>query len=89
MYNSATSLLSNLITASNGHFFSVTFIKKDGSVRTMNCRTGVHKGTKGGSNGLDKDKYFTVYDTQKKAFRAINKNAVLAVRVNGIEAVAV
>lgn len=79
--------LSSLISAAGGGFFAVTFIKKDGTIRTMNCRSGVIKGTKGGTSTLNPEQYFTVYDVQKQAHRAINKDTILSVRVNGVEAV--
>ena len=89
MSHTTKALMHSLINASNGHFFTVTFIKKDGTIRTMNCRTGVRKHAKGGSNGLDASKFFTVFDVQRKAYRAINKDTVLAVRVGGVEAAVV
>jgi hypothetical protein len=35
--------LIKLIEFLNGQFFTVEFIKKDGTLRVMNCRTGVKK----------------------------------------------
>lgn len=81
--------LSSLIAAAGGTFFAVTFVKRDGTVRVMNCRSGVRKNTNGGTSSLNSDKYFTVYDVQRKGFRAVNKDTILSVRVNGVEAVAV
>ena len=36
----------------NGTIFTVDFIKKNGEYRSMNCRTGVKKYLKGGTNPL-------------------------------------
>jgi hypothetical protein len=86
--NTTSRLLSSIIAASNGTFFTVSFVKKDGTLRTMNCRSGVRKHTKGGASTLDSDKFFTVYDVQKQGYRAINKDTIVSVRVKGVEAVA-
>ena len=64
---------------SNGKFLTVTFKKKDGSIRVMNCRLGVTKHLKGGVSTLDPAKYITVYDMQSKGYRAIAKDSILAI----------
>lgn len=64
---------------SNGKFLTVTFRKKDGSIRIMNCRLGVTKHLKGGVSTLDPAKYITVYDIQSKGYRAISKDAILSI----------
>ena len=43
----------DLIKATNGKFFTVTFIKKDGSPRTMNARLGVKVYLRGGQLAYD------------------------------------
>jgi hypothetical protein len=68
------------ILNSKGKIFTVEFTKKDGTIRIMNCRLGVTKYLKGGSSTLDPNKFITVYDMQSKGYRAINKDAILAVR---------
>lgn len=65
---------------SNGKFLTVTFKKKDGTIRVMNCRLGVTKHLKGGSSTLDPDKYITVYDMQSKGYRAIAKDSILDIK---------
>lgn len=64
---------------SNGKFLTVTFKKKDGSIRVMNCRLGVTKHLKGGVSTLNPEKYITVYDMQSKGYRAIAKDAILSI----------
>ena len=76
----------SLINAQAGKVFTVTFVKKDGSVRTMNCRTGVYKNTKGGSNNLNPAQYITVYDMQQRSYRAVNVDTIMSVRAGGVEA---
>jgi hypothetical protein len=68
------------ILASNGKIFTVVFIKKDGSERTMNARLGVKKHLKGGTSTLDADKYITVFDMQAGGYRAINRETIQSVK---------
>lgn len=75
--------LASIVAASNGRFVSVTFIKKDGTERTMLCRLGVTKHLKGGESKLNADQYLTVFDVQKEAYRAINKDTILSVKLAG------
>ncbi len=58
-------------------FVTVTFVKKDGSVRKMNCRMGVSKYLKGGESTLDANQYVTVYDMAKAAYRAVNRDTII------------
>lgn len=75
--------LASIVAASNGRFVSVTFIKKDGTERTMLCRLGVTKYLKGGTSKLDADKYLTVFDVKKEEYRAINKETIVSVKLAG------
>jgi len=68
------------ILNSNGKIFTVTFIKKDGSIRELNGRLGVVKHLKGGVSTLDADKYITVFDLKSKAYRAVNKLTIQSVK---------
>lgn len=67
-----------LIQKSKGKFFSVTFEKKDGTLRKMVCRTGVKKHLKGGTLKHNPAElgHAIVYDVQKKGYRTINMNTV-------------
>lgn len=76
-----------LLAASGGRFVTVTFVTKDGSTRVMNCRLGVTKALKGGVSTLNAEKYITVYDMQKKAYRAVNRDTILSISVAGQSAV--
>lgn len=64
--------------AEGGKFFTVDFFKKDGSLRTMNCRLGVQKYLKGGVKTLT-DNYICVYDIKSEGYRAINPETVQSV----------
>lgn len=72
--------LSEKLLATKGKFITVTFKKKDGTIRVMNCRLGVTKYLKGGTSTLDPEKFITVYDLQSKGYRAISKESILAIK---------
>jgi len=75
-----------LIKSTNGTIFAVTFVKKDGTVRDMNCRLGVTKHLKGGEQAFDPNKEYdllTVFDLQKKGYRMISLETLQKVTVNG------
>lgn len=76
--------IENVLKATKGKFFTVSFIKKDGSLRIMNCRLGVTKHLKGGVSTLNPDKFLTVYDVQSKGYRAINFDTIISVTCGGI-----
>lgn len=81
--------LASLIDQSNGKMITVTFIKKDGTQRTLNGRLGVKKYLKGGKLNSNTAEYINIYDVQNKGYRSINRNTIVAVRSSNIEAVAV
>ena len=77
----------------NGTIYSVTFVKKDGSVRLMNSIKGTSKGVKGVGLKYDAEDrgLVPVYDIQvakkdptnpEKAWRMININTITNVCVN-------
>ena len=69
----------------DGKIFTATFIKKDGNLRTMNCRRGVKKGVKGiGLSYVPSEKQIAVvFDLQKNAFRSINFNTIKELAIKG------
>lgn len=68
-----------------GKIFSATFEKKDGTIRTINCRRDVKKGVTG--KGLSFDPMskglLVVYDMHRKGFRMINLDKLIEAKVNG------
>lgn len=77
-----------IIKKSGGTFFSVLFVKKDGSLREMVARLGVTKGVKGVGRSYNEIKKFnllTVWDVQKKAFRRIQLGTIKELKVRGVE----
>lgn len=74
----------SLIKASGTSFFNVEFTKKDGSLRSMNAVYHCNKELKGGINPVAHiEKYVTVRDVQKQAYRNINKETIKSLNING------
>ena len=64
----------------NGKVFGIKFTKKDGSLRTMNCRLGVKKYLKGGSNTTSHiNKYLTVFSINDGNYRNVNMETVTSI----------
>ena len=70
-----------------GDFFTVTFIKKDGSTRVMNGRLGVKKHLKGGTLKYDpvEKQLITVFDQQSGGYRSINIPGIISAKIGGNE----
>jgi hypothetical protein len=77
--------LETLLNSTSGRFFTVMFIKKDGSPRTMNARKGVHKGLTGTGkpNGLHTSA-MKVFDVKINGYRQINLDTVKWVKTGGV-----
>ena len=67
------------ILATNGRFFSVSFVKKDGTKRKMTARLGVKKDIKGVGLKFNPSErnLIVVFDIHKKAYRMINLSTIL------------
>lgn len=72
--------------------FTVVFVKKDGTLRVMNARLGVHKNLHD-TRPVWADKrdatllasnMMVVYDMQIREYRIINLNTVRSISANGI-----
>jgi len=66
--------------------FGVSFIKKDGTRRTMSCHLKVIKHLKGGERSWsrqDYPHYLPVFDMNKGDYRTVNLNTVYRVAVHG------
>jgi len=74
---------------SANEFFSVKFVKKDGSNRIMNCRFHVKKHLKGGVRSWSEKDYpnlMTVFDVNAKptpGYRTVNLDTVYEICVKG------
>jgi hypothetical protein len=78
-------IVENLLQeTANKKIFSVTFVKKDGSLRKMNAMRGVRKGVKGVGHSFSPSEknLLTVYDMQKRDFRFVNLNEVISFTAN-------
>jgi hypothetical protein len=67
--------------------FSVTFIKKDGTIRDMTCRLGVTKHLKGGELSHDPNElgHLIVFDMKKESYRTINLNTITRIKFENKE----
>lgn len=72
-----------LMKTSQGRFFTVSFTKKDNSERTINGRTKVTKGSKGGKNPATNLGYVSVYSTKEKGYRNVNSQTITSLKING------
>lgn len=73
-----------LINKSKGKIFTVTFRKKNGESRVMNCRLGVKKGVNGkGMNYNPSIKAMKpVFDMQIKEWRMLNLETIRELNIN-------
>ena len=72
-----------LIKDTKGKFFTVTFIKKDGSERVMNARLGVKIYLKGGELPYNPDEkgLIPVYDVKTGGYRMVNVNTIKNLKI--------
>ena len=74
-------MLRNLIKATNGLFFSVTWVKKNGEERTMTVKDGVEsklalpKG-QGSNNQEAYSNLITLFDVQAGHYKSVNLDTV-------------
>ena len=76
-----------LIKSSNGEIFSVTFKKKDGTMRTLTGRLGVKEGLKGTGMAYEPGEYdmIPIYDMEKESYRMVNLTTVTRITTSGTE----
>jgi len=73
-----------VIENTKGSFFTVVFTKKDGSLRTMNCRTGVKRHLHGGTSTTQHiKKYITVFENSTRCYKNVNLTTLKEVHANG------
>ena len=66
------------IQSLGGKFFSVEFIKRDGTTRLMLCRVGVTKYLKGGKRTVGNDVQ-VVFDIHKMQYRSFRYDSVIKI----------
>ena len=76
-----------LIKDTKGKFFTVTFIKKDGTTRVMNARLGVKVYLKGGELPYDSEAkgLIPVYDVKTGDYRMINVDTITKLKIGNNE----
>lgn len=77
--------LPGFLAATRGKLFSVVFVRRrDGEVRRMVCRLGVHMAQTGAGLAFDPSVHglFSVYDVQKRAYRFLPLENVLCLTCN-------
>ena len=67
-----------------GRFFTVKFVKKDGTDRIMTCRIGVKKYSNGRPQTADPDKYIVGWEPATKQYRNINIDTLQWVKCRGM-----
>jgi hypothetical protein len=72
-----------LIKSSKGKFITITFIKKDGTTRIMNCRLGVKAYLKGGTLPFNPESknMIPVYDITKRDYRLVNFDTITHLKI--------
>ena len=80
-------LFQSVVQSTKGRFFGVTFVKADGTLRNMTCRTGVSKHTSGkGLKYSPKERgNVIVWDTSAKGYRTIKLDRLVSLRFGGKE----
>lgn len=75
----------NMIKSTKGKFFTVWFIKKDGTLREMNARLGVKAYLAGGTLPYDPESKALIpcYDIQTKGYRMINWTTIQKLKIGG------
>lgn len=75
----------DLINEHKGEFFTVVVRKKDGTLRTMNCRTGVKKYLSGGKLAYDPSKVLNVpvYSLDAKGYRTVKCSSIQSLSLSG------
>jgi len=81
-----------LILNSKGKFFSVTFTKKDKTLRDMNCTLNIQKRLVGGKSTIQKEYQIPVLDLEvanlkgnDKAIRSFDVNTLTRLKLSGTE----
>ena len=72
--------LDNLIAQTKGKFFSITFVKKDGSVRVINGKDKYQRLLKGGVNNVAVAGYVPFVNRNTETWASAHKDAVVTFR---------
>jgi hypothetical protein len=77
MKTTIQNIITYMLHVNKGKIFTITFKKKDGTLRKLNGRLGVHFGKKLSKPTTSNHyKYIVVYDMQKQAYRNVNMDTI-------------
>lgn len=76
--------IDTILSTAGTNFLSVSFKKKDGSIRHLSGHLKVTKHLKGGESTIkDIPDLVSIYDMQNQGYRCFSKNRLMKMRVNG------
>lgn len=78
-----TNEVKELLKSNKGKFFTVTFQKKDKSMRTLTCQQGYFKGHDEENPTAHIEKYLTVKEVGTGAFKNINCETITSITMGG------
>lgn len=74
----------NLIKSTNGKIFSVTFLKKDNTLREMVCRLGVTRHLQGGEdNKAHLPQYINVFEMASEKYKTVTLDTITKIGYSG------
>jgi hypothetical protein len=79
--------LHKLIAETKGKFFSVTFIKKDGTVRTINAKNQYKRLLRGGDNKVAHAGYISAVNRNKDSWFCFKPEGTVRFKCGGVDKV--
>ena len=76
--------LDNLIAQTKGKFFSITFVKNDGTVRVINGKDKYQRLLKGGVNNIANAGFVPFVNRNTETWASAHKNAVVTFRCGSL-----
>ena len=76
--------LDNLIAQTKGKFFSITFVKNDGTIRVINGKDKYQRLLKGGVNNIANAGFVPFVNRNTETWASAHKNAVLTFRCGSL-----
>lgn len=76
--------LDALITETKGKFFSITFVKKDGTTRVINGKDKYQRLLKGGSDTVREAGYVPFVNRNTETWASAHKDAVVTFRCGSL-----
>ena len=76
--------LDNLIAQTKGKFFSITFVKNDGTIRVINGKDKYQRLLKGGVNNIANAGFVPFVNRNTETWASAHKNAVVTIRCGSL-----